>query len=277
MIVAVKDREKRLQQEKDLVSEKNQQLLEAQEELVRKEKLSILGQLSGSVGHELRNPLGVMSNAVYYLKMVLSDADENVKEYLGIIKQEIDNSQRIITDLLDFARTKTPHTKTITAHELIHDSLGRCEVPEHIVVRTDLPNDLPALVVDPFQMGLVLQNLMTNAVQSMPGGGSITLCAKRARQDESSSVVPANEQSGRSSYIAISISDTGAGISPDEMKRLFHPLFTTKAKGLGLGLTVCKNLTEANNGKIEVESRPGEGTTFTVTLPAKMDEPEKSG
>ncbi len=276
MTLAVKDREELLQQERDKVRDQNQKLLEAQEELVRKEKLSILGQLSGSVGHELRNPLGVMSNAVYYLKMVLSDADETIKEYLGIIKQEIDNSQRIITDLLDFARTKTPQIKVVTAHELIKESLGRCAVPENIVVRTDLPDALPALMVDAFQMGQVLQNLITNAVQAMPGGGSITICAKGARMDEGqgardevSSVVSANEQSGLSSYVVISVSDTGVGISPDGMKRLFQPLFTTKAKGLGLGLTVCKNLIEANNGEIEVESRTGEGTTFSVALPVE--------
>ena len=93
------------------VEERTKQLLDAQEELVRKEKLATLGQLAGSVGHELRNPLGVMSNAVYYLKTVMPDADENVKEYLDIIKSEINNSERIISDLLDFSRTKTPQTQ----------------------------------------------------------------------------------------------------------------------------------------------------------------------
>ncbi len=108
------------------VEKRTKQLLEAQEELVRKEKLATPEQLSGSVGHELRNPLGVMSNSVYYLKTVMSDADENVKEYLNIIKSEIDNSQRIITDLLDFTRTKTPRAELITANELIKQSLGKC-------------------------------------------------------------------------------------------------------------------------------------------------------
>ncbi|KAF0215124.1 MAG: integral membrane sensor signal transduction histidine [Geobacteraceae bacterium] len=253
------------------LGKRTRDLLDAQEELVRKEKLSILGQLSGSVGHELRNPLGVMSNAVYFLQMVLADADETTKEYLEIIKKEIDNSQRIITDLLDFARTKTPQVKAVTAHELLNECLGRCAVPENVELRTELPETLPALKVDPLQMGQVLQNLITNGVQAMPIGGALSISAKKVRGRTAGS--RSEERGTRTTsnlepaFIEISVTDTGEGISPDGMKRLFQPLFTTKPKGIGLGLTVCKNLTEANGGKIEVESRLGEGTTFTVILP----------
>ena len=240
---------------KDL-RESTRQLAAAQEELVRKEKLAILGQLSGSVGHELRNPLGVMSNAVYFLQMVLAEADETTREYLGIIKHEIDNSLRIITDLLDFARTRTPQRVVVTAGELVRQSLERCLLPEQVTVTVDVPDRFPVLNVDPLQMEQVLTNLITNAVQSMPEGGALRVAARQFAGD----------------FIAIAVSDSGVGITPENMKKLFQPLFTTKAKGIGLGLVVCKNLVEANGGQIEVESELGLGTTFTVLLPLP-DEP----
>ena len=239
------------------VRERTKQLQDAQEDLVRKEKLSILGQLSGSVGHELRNPLGVMSNAVYFLKIVLPDADETTKEYLGIIEKEIDNSLRIITDLLDFARTRTPQKKAVAARELTDESLGRCAIPENIDLQTEIPDNLPLLRVDPLQMGLVLTNFITNAVQAMPDGGALRIAARRV-------LSPDSKFDG--DFVEISVADTGEGITPENMKKIFQPLFTTKAKGIGLGLVVCKNLVDANGGRIEVESEPGKGTTFMVAL-----------
>lgn len=229
------------------------QLREVQEELVRQEKLSILGQLSGSVGHELRNPLGVMSNAVYYLQMVLTDADETTKEYLGIIKKGIDNSLRIITDLLDFARTRPPKQALTAVPGLVSQTLGKCAVPENIAVALHLSDILPMVNVDPLQMEQVLQNIITNAIQAMPGGGTLTIIGTENRE---------------AGLVRLSISDTGEGISPENRKKLFQPLFTTKARGIGLGLVVCKNLVAANGGRIEVESAPGEGTTFSVVFPA---------
>ena len=254
-----------------IVEERSRQLLDAQEELVRKEKLAILGQLSGSVGHELRNPLGVMKNAVYFLKMVLTEADETVKEYLGIIEKEIANSLRIITDLLDFARTKTPQIKAVAVLELLNQSLEGCVIPDNVALRTEMPDALPLLRVDPLQMMQVLTNLVTNAVQAMPDGGSVRI---GGREIQNCGFQPASLESDtrppmpEGNWVAISVTDTGEGIAHENMKKLFQPLFTTKAKGIGLGLVVCRNLVEANGGRIEVESKPGKGTTFTVLLPS---------
>jgi signal transduction histidine kinase len=245
------------------------QLQESQEELVRKEKLAILGQLSGSVGHELRNPLAVMSNAVYFLKMVLADADETTKEYLDIIKKEIDNSLRIITDLLDFARTRTPQTKPVTVRELTDASIGRCAIPENIDLQTEIPGNLPLLRVDPLQMGQVLTNFITNAVQAMPDGGALRIAARRVGAIHESHLP--NPMHETADLIEISVTDTGEGISPENMKKLFQPLFTTKSRGIGLGLVVCKNLVEANGGRIAVEGALEKGTTFTVILPIERD------
>ena len=251
------------------VRERMKQLQDAQEDLVRKEKLSILGQLSGSVGHELRNPLGVMSNAVYFLKMVLADADVTVKEYLGIIEKEIDNSLRIITDLLDFAQTRAPRIKAVTTRELADESLSRCAIPENIDLQTEIPDNLPLIRVDPLQMGLVLTNFITNAMQAMPDGGALRIAARRVLSLDSKSEIHSKFDGD---FVEISVTDTGEGITPENMNKIFQPLFTTKAKGIGLGLVVCKNLVDANGGQIGVESEPGKGTTFMVVLPIERGE-----
>jgi len=236
------------------IGRRTKQLLEAQEELVGKEKLAILGRLSGSLGHELRNPLGVINNAVYFLKTVMPDADETVKDYLEIIKGEVNNSLRIISDLLDFSRTKTPHTRSTTINELINKSLEHCTLTKGITMQIDIPAALPTVKVDPLQMKQVFQNLITNAIQAMPNGGTLEIKAIENK---------------KTAAIKISFTDTGEGISAEDMKKLFQPLFSTKARGIGLGLVVSKSLTETNGGTIEIKSQPGRGTTFTVVLPAE--------
>ncbi|MDR3390707.1 MAG: PAS domain S-box protein [Sulfuriferula sp.] len=249
----IDDKIRKLNEELEIkVEERTRQLLDAQEELVRKEKLAVLGQVAGSVGHELRNPLGVMSNAVYFLQTVLPDADDTTREYLGIIKNEIGVADRIVGDLLDSVRTKPPQPQIIAAANLIDQVLRKCDVPANVVIRQDIPDMLPALRVDPMQVGQVLRNLISNGIEAMQDGGELTI---RASAD------PAAQT------LVISVQDTGVGMTPEQLSRLFQPLFTTKPKGIGLGLVVVKNLTQSNGGKVEVASEPGRGTTFTVTLP----------
>ncbi|BBI98885.1 hypothetical protein FGKAn22_05780 [Ferrigenium kumadai] len=239
------------------VKERTRQLLEAQDELVRKEKLAVLGQVAGSVGHELRNPLGVMSNAVYFLQTVLADADDSVKEYLSIIKNEITGSERIVSDLLDSVRIKPPHPEAVSVAELIEQSLRKCTVPPSVTVKLDIPATLPALRVDALQIHQVLRNLMSNGMEAMPEGGVLEI---RAVADEAAKTV------------TLHVKDSGIGITPEQLGKLFQPLFTTKARGIGLGLVVVKNLTQANGGRVEVQSEPGKGTTFSITLPSEGPE-----
>ncbi|MCM2358215.1 MAG: ATP-binding protein [Geobacteraceae bacterium] len=281
------------------VEERTKQLVETQEELVRKEKLAMLGLIAGGMGNELRNPLGVMNNAVFFLESVMPDADETVKEYLEIIRHEIDNSQGIISGLLDYYRIKTPRTEPVPVRELVEQSLARCSVPETIRLRTDLPATPALLHIDPAQLGQVLQNLITNAVQAMPNGGALCVAARRVLSSEfgvlssnlkaetlapkpdtdvaltselkflgSNSELRTQNSKLDADFYEISVSDTGEGISAENMKQLFQPLFTTRSRGIGLGLAFSKKLAEANGGRIEVASRPGEGTVFTVILPA---------
>jgi PAS domain S-box-containing protein len=229
-------------------------LSEARENLMRSEKLAVLGQLSGTVSHELRNPLSAMSHAVYYLKAILPDADDIVKEYLDIIINEINNSKRIITDLLDFARTRKSEKVKTSVNHLVRESLERCHVPENIEIRKYISDTLPMVYIDPFQIVQVFYNLIMNAVQAMPDGGIVSISA---REDD------------RSGMVTVSITDTGEGISPEVMGKIFQPLFTTKTEGIGLGLTVCRNLIEANGGRIEVQDVPGGGAEFSISLPVK--------
>ena len=213
----------------------------------------MLGQVAGSVGHELRNPLGVMSNAVYFLQSVSSDADETTKEYLNIIKNEIANSERIVSDLLDSVRTKPPQPEALGLAELIAQTLHKCSVPPSVSVQLDIPATLPPLLVDAQQIHQVLRNLISNGIEAMPNGGTLEIGA---------------EADAAAKMINVSVRDSGVGMTPEQLAKLFQPLFTTKPRGIGLGLVVVKNLTLANGGTIEVQSEAGKGTRFTVTLPA---------
>lgn len=241
------------------LQQRTQQLLEAQDQLVHKEKLAMLGQLAENVGNELRNPLGVMSNAVYYLQAVQPDADGVTKEYLDIIRNEIAGAERIVADLLDAVRTTPPHLATVSVQELLSQTLSRCVIPATVDVSQSLPEALPPVVADPLQMQQALRNLIYNSIEAMPEGGMLEIRAVANAADNT---------------VAISVRDSGAGITPEHLARLFQPMFTTKSRGIGLGLVVVKNLMQANNGKVEVQSEVGKGSTFTLTLPAAPQQPE---
>ena len=240
------------------VEARTRELRNAQEQLVRHEKLAMLGQLAGGVGHELRNPLGVINSAVYYLKLVQPDADEKIKKYHSIIEQEVNTAGRIINDLLDFGRIVSPDCQPVSIPELIQHVLTRFPPPPTVRVKLNLPASLPRVFVDQLHLEQVLGNLATNACQAMKDrkdGGKLTISA-----------------SLKKNQVAIAIKDTGTGIRPENMPKLFEPLFTTKLRGIGLGLAVSKKLAEANGGSIAVRSEPGKGSTFTVYLPVKGDQ-----
>jgi signal transduction histidine kinase len=228
------------------------ELHEAQETLVRKEKLAMLGVLAGGVGHELRNPLGVMTNAVYYLGAVLKDGPSEVKEYLGILGTQISLAEKIVGDLLDFARIKPPEFEVVSVRQVVDEQLARAGSLEGVAIKHDFPSDLPRIRVDRVQIGQVVLNLITNALQAMNGNATLTFRGRVAADG----------------LVRLDVIDNGSGITPAQMERLFEPLFTTKARGIGLGLAVSRRLAQANGGVISVESTPGAGTTMSVSLPA---------
>jgi len=238
------------------VEERTQELRDAQEQLVRNEKLAVLGQMAGSVSHELRNPLGVISNAIYFLKMVQADAPDKVKEYLNIIDKNVHISEKIIADLLDFTRVKSADRQPVSIPKIVHQVLEEFPAPDNVQVEIDIPADLLMAYADPQHLLQVIGNLTLNACQAMKDGGKLTISS--LMQDK---------------MICVAVRDTGAGISPENLKKLFEPLFTTKAKGIGLGLAVSKKLIEANGGRIEVLSEVGKGSTFSVYLPVLTNPP----
>jgi PAS domain S-box-containing protein len=239
------------------VKARTSELREAQEQLVRQEKLAVLGQLAGGVGHELRNPLTVILNAVYYLKLVQGDANDKIRQYHGMIEQEAHNAEKIITDLLDFARIKSVDREPVAVPELVQRVLERFPAPQSVAVTFDWPPDLPKVFVDPRQIEQVLGNLVVNACQAMNSVGKLSVVSEQLSVDGIA-------------WVRIAVKDTGVGIPPETMQKIFEPLFTTKTKGIGLGLAVSKKLVEANGGRIEVESAPGQGSIFTVFLPISM-------
>lgn len=233
------------------------ELHEAQESLIRREKLAMLGQLAGGVGHELRNPLGVMTNAIYYLLMVLKEAPADVKEYLGIIRTQIALSEKIIGDLLDFARVKQPQLETLPVEKILREQLERVGDLNGVKLVEDIATGLPAVRVDRVQIGQVVLNLVTNALQAMEGkGGTLKVRAMR----------------GSNGFVRLEVSDTGVGMTPTQLDKIFEPLFTTKARGIGLGLAVSRSLMHANGGEISAVSEEGKGSTLSIDLPAEKGE-----
>ena len=223
-----------------------QALREAQEELVRKEKLAMLGQLAGGVGHELRTPLGVIKNSVYYLNMILPH-DEKIRKHLGILDREVANSDRIVTELLDFARVKAPVREAASLVSIVRAALQQLSRPESVTVQLALAESMPAVLVDAQHVGQILLNFLQNAVQAMPDGGRVTVSVGEDRES-----------------VFAAVEDTGVGVPPENLAKIFQPLFTTKAKGIGLGLALARDLAEANGGRITVESTVGQGSRFVV-------------
>jgi PAS domain S-box-containing protein len=230
-----------------------------EEELACKEKLATIGQLASGVGHELRNPLGVIGNSAYYLKMKLKDADEKVQKHVDILKREVNRANRIISDLLDFSRVRSPSLEEGNVNSIIKETLADIKVPENISLETQLNEELPIILVNPDQIRRVFLNIISNAVQAMPEGGRLDI--KTGVKDD---------------FAEIMLRDTGEGIPKEHLQKIFEPLFTKKAKGIGLGLTIVKSIVEGHKGKIEVESEVGEGTTFTIKLPLQRIEEKGS-
>ena len=218
------------------------------EELARKEKLAILGQLAGGVGHELRNPMAAMQTSLYFLRIAIESDNPKIQRHLQLLEQELTNADEIITNLLDFSRVRQPERTRVSAAALVNEVLDRYDW-RHVELKREL-DDVYASV-DSGQIKQVVGNLVTNSIQAMPQGGTLTV---------------KTFQTGES--VVITVADTGSGMTPEVLRKIFQPLFTTKAKGIGLGLAVCESLVHRNRGTISAVSSPAQGTTFTIELPA---------
>ncbi|MGD6934566.1 MAG: ATP-binding protein [Candidatus Bathyarchaeia archaeon] len=229
---------------------------EMEKKLVTAERFASIGELAGMVGHDLRNPLSSISGATYYLKTRYADKlDDKAKDMLRAIDKSIDYSNKIINDLLDYSREVRLDLENTTPKELLASSLALVTKPQEVEIQ-DFSLDTPKINADKSKLNRVFVNIIKNAFDAMPNGGTLTI---------------KNRKEGNN--IAFSFTDTGTGMSKETMDKLWKPLFTTKAKGMGFGLPICKRIIEAHGGKIYVDSIQDEGTTITTVIPINQNTP----
>ncbi len=225
--------------------------------LQKSERFAAIGELATMVAHDLRNPLQGIANAAFYLKRKMSlKVDDKQREMLEFIEEDVKYSDKIVSDLLDYSREMQLQLEVTTPRSLFKGALSLIEVPANINVLDETQNE-PAIKVDVLNMKRAFVNIIKNAIEAMPMGGTLTVMSLTSN--------------GEVDFI---FSDTGVGIAKENLEKVFTPLFTTKAKGMGFGLPICRRVVEAHGGKISVESTLGKGATFTVTIPT---EPKLNG
>jgi two-component system NtrC family sensor kinase len=242
--------------------------MEQQEQLIQVEKLTSLGQMAASIAHEVNNPLsGVLVYTQLLAKKIATDSisKEVTLDYLSKMTAELTRSAKLIRSLLDFAHQSPPIFREVNLNDVVNQAfelVSHSPELKHIQVLKELDSSLPQLLADFDQLLQVCTNLILNAIQAMPQGGKLAL---RTSID--------NGQP------KLEVQDTGCGISPENMHKLFTPFFTTKGeiKGVGLGLAVAYGIIERHQGRIEVQSKEGEGTTFTIYLPLFRKEEQEKG
>jgi len=248
------------QQLEVLVEKRTRQLKEAQEQLIKSERLAAIGQVAAMVGHDLRNPLTGINGAAYYLKTKLDQKlDIKSKEMFEIIEKDVQHANKIITDLMEYSREIKLELTETTPKSIMNDALSLVEIPKNVYIE-DLTQNEPKTKMDIDKMKRVFSNFIKNAVDAMSDGGKLAISSR--------------ESDGN---VEIMFVDTGMGMAKEVMEKLWSPFFTTKAKGMGLGLAICKRIIEAHGGKISVESIVREGTTFTVTIPIEPKPKEEEG
>jgi len=224
------------------------------EEVERNHRLATVGRLAAGVAHEIRNPLSSIKGFATYFKERYPEVPED-QHIADIMIQEVDRLNRVVTQLLEFARPVSISRKQIPLKEFIVDSLKLVErqaAESDVALEADLPESGAAARLDPDKLNQVLLNLYLNAIEAMAGGGRITVSLEKDKQKH---------------RIEIRVSDTGASIPESELAHIFDPYFTTKTTGTGLGLAIAHNIIQGHGGEIRVENRPGAGTTFRILIP----------
>ncbi|HEX9261089.1 MAG TPA: PAS domain S-box protein, partial [Candidatus Bathyarchaeia archaeon] len=248
VFAAARDITERIQAE-ELAEENARKLKDA-------ERLAVIGATAGMVGHDIRNPLQSIIAELYLARSELDslpkgEAEENLKASMDTIEEQISYINKIVSDLQDFAKPLAPCIEDVDAGQLIQGVISTMNIPESIELAFSKKGDFPKLKTDSAFMKRIMTNLIANALQAMPNGGKLTITAQIGEEKA-----------------VISVQDTGEGIQETVKDKLFTPLFTTKAKGQGFGLSVVKRLVTALNGSVSFESQVGKGTRFIVEIPA---------
>ena len=227
---------------------------ERTEALKNAERFAAIGETAGMVGHDIRNPLQSISGELYLIRSELNssgDIEKNkLRESLEMIENQIDYVNKIVLDLQDFARPLNPVAQETNLEDTVESLLMKTDIPQNIRAFSEIQKEAKKMMTDPTFLRRILQNLIANAIQAMPQGGKLSVKAEK------------NEKN-----VLITVADTGNGIPEEAKTKMFQPLFTTKAKGQGFGLAVCKRLVEAQCGEITFESEVGKGTAFTIKMP----------
>lgn len=240
----------------DLVESRTSELRETQAELVRSEKFSTLGKVSGGIAHEIRNPLNAVKTSAYYLLNAKSATPEKVREHLERIDRQVTMIDNVVTALSDVAKLPEAELQPAEVDRMLKSVVSTMDFPNNVGVKVSVPNALPMVLADENQIVIAIKNLLRNAREAMEvEGGTLSISAQ-------------NTERG----IEIHVDDTGCGISSEHMDLILEPLFTTKARGMGLGLSITRAIVEKNKGALEVCSELGKGSRFTITLTAKMND-----
>ena len=227
----------------------------ATERLLESERFAAIGQTAGMVGHDIRNPLQSITGELYLQKCELdflpdSEVKQNLKESISVIEEQVAYISKIVSDLQDFAKPRTPQFKEVNFEKIFQNVLSTVDIPENIQVSYSVCKELTKFVTEQDYLKRTLTNLILNAVQAMPNGGQLNINATYQEQ-----------------RAIITVEDTGKGIPEEAKDKIFKPLFTTKAKGQGFGLAVVKRLTELLGGTVTFESAEGKGTKFKLRIP----------
>jgi PAS domain S-box-containing protein len=237
------------------VKERTEELEKTHELLVQSERLAAIGSLAAQVAHDLRNPLTAINTNLFYIKNVLpEDLGGKVKDSIGSIEGAIEHSSKIVDDLLQYSRATDLKSERLDLGSALGQFTDGLVIPASIKLVRNL--EAGAFINgDLAKLKRVFQNLISNAVEAMPSGGTLSLSV-RAQGDK----------------VVAEVADTGVGMDPATLRQLFNPFFTTKAKGLGLGLAICQRLVQAHGGEIDVSSEEGKGTTAVITLPGAQNQ-----
>lgn len=217
--------------------------------LQRSERLAAIGQVAGGVAHELRNPLNVIKTSVYFLLNARNPSSEKRAEHLQRIERHVSLADGVITALSNFAKMPAPKRMPFAVEQCLREALETNPLPETVQLALDCPASLSPALADIDQVRIVFANLIRNACEAMPQGGQLSVTTR---------VV--------SGGMEIDVADTGTGIPPEYLSRVMEPLYSTKTRGLGLGLSIARAIVEKNGGSLRVVSKPGKGSTFTVFL-----------
>jgi signal transduction histidine kinase len=226
---------------------------EYQRRQVTAERLATIGKVAGGIAHELRNPLNVVKTSVYFLMNAKNAPPEKKQAHLERIERQVGLADGVITALNDFARLPAPELMPVEIEDCLRDVLELTDLCSNIQVAWDFPIRGLAVLGDRSQLSIVFSNLVRNARDAMSGRGILRL---GAAQDDGT--------------VIITFQDTGKGINPEHLPYIFEPLYSTKAKGIGLGLSISRDIVERHHGALTVTSEPQAGTVFTVRLPAAV-------